>query len=155
MAVFMLVIQSQNRFDLDMADWASALGYAKVLCWMLAATSAVIFWREGFKEDKLLSYGVPGFFGALSLVPTIMALTSLRGPLTFVGLSDTMQGIADAFKPMHYGLPVLAALVLLALGLIFLVALGVYKNRAPLIITLAVLALSIAARALAGARKSA
>jgi tetratricopeptide (TPR) repeat protein len=141
MAVFMLVIQSQNRFDLDMADWASALGYAKVLCWMLAATSAVIFWREGFKEDKLLSYGVPGFFGALSLVPTIMALTSLRGPLTFVGLSDTMQGIADAFKPMHYGLPVLAALVLLALGLIFLVALGVYKNRAPLIITLAVFAI--------------
>ena len=141
MAVFMLVIQAQDRFDLDMADWSSALGYAKVLCWMLAATSAFIFWREGFKEDKVLAYGVPGFFGALSLVPTILALTSLQKPFNFSGWSDTMQGIADAFKPMHYGLPVLAALVLLALGVIFLGALGVYKSRAPLMITLAVFAI--------------
>jgi tetratricopeptide (TPR) repeat protein len=141
MGLFMLVIQSQDRFDLDLADWASALGYTKVLCWMLAATSAIIFWREGFKEDKLLSYGVPSFFGALSLVPTIMALTSLRGPMSFVGWHDTMQGIADAFKPMHYGLPVLAALLLLVLGAVFLVALGVYRNRAPLIITLGVFAI--------------
>jgi tetratricopeptide (TPR) repeat protein len=138
MALFMLVIQAQDRFDLDLADWASALGYAKVLCWMLAAISAIIFWREGFKEDKLLSYGVPSFFGALSLVPTLMALTSLRGSLTFIGWHDTMAGIADAFKPMHYGLPVLAALLLLALGVVFLAALWAYRSRAPLAITLAV-----------------
>ncbi len=141
MALFMLDIQSQDRFDLDLADWASALGYAKVLCWMLAATSAIIFWREGFKEDRILSYGVPGFFGALSLIPTIMALTSLRGPFSFSGYHDTVAGIADAFKPMHYGLPVLASLLLLALGVIFIVALAVYRNRAPLIITLAVFAI--------------
>jgi tetratricopeptide (TPR) repeat protein len=141
MALFMLVIQSQDRFDLGMADWASALGYAKVLCWLLAAISAIVFWRGDFKEDKLLSYGVPGFFGALSLVPTILALTSLQGPFSFSGLSDTVQGIADAFKPMHYGLPVLAALVLLALGVTFLVALWTYRNRAPLVITLAVFAI--------------
>ena len=141
MAVFMLVVQSQDRFDLGMADWASALGYAKVLCWMLAATTAIIFWREGFKEDKMLAYGVPGFFGALSLVPTILALTSLGKPFNLSGVSDAAQGIADAFKPMHYGLPVLAALVLMSLGVIFLVALGVYKTRAPLSITLAVFAI--------------
>ena len=141
MALFMLVVQSQSRFDLDLADWASALGYAKVLCWMLAATSAIIFWREGFKEDRLLSYGVPSFFGALSLIPTILALTSLRGPLNFSGVRAAANGISDAFKPMHYGLPVLAALVLLALGVAFLVALGVYRNRAPLVITLAVFAI--------------
>jgi tetratricopeptide (TPR) repeat protein len=141
MALFMLVIQSQDRFDLGMADWASALGYAKVLCWMLAATTAIIFWREGFKEEPMLAYGVPGFFAALSLVPTILALTSLNKSFNFSGLPDTIQGIADAFKPMHYGLPVLAALVLLGLGVIFLVALGVYRNRAPLIITLAVFAI--------------
>ena len=35
-----------------------------------------------------------------------------------------MQGIADAFKPMHYGLPVLASLVLLALGVIFICGAG-------------------------------
>jgi tetratricopeptide (TPR) repeat protein len=141
MAVFMLVIQSQDRFDLGMADWASALGYAKVLCWMLAATTAIIFWREGFKEDPMLAYGVPGFFAALSLAPTILALTSLGKPLNFSGVPDALHGIADAFKPMHYGLPVLAALVLLALGITFLVALVVYRSRAPLIITLAVFAI--------------
>jgi tetratricopeptide (TPR) repeat protein len=141
MAVFMLVIQSQDRFDLGMADWASALGYAKVLCWMLAATTAIIFWREGFKEDKMLAYGVPGFFGALSLVPTILALTSLSKPFNFSGLPDALHGIADAFKPMHYGLPVIAAFVLLGLGVVFLVALGTYRNRAPLTITLAVFAI--------------
>src|SRR6185312_10065764 len=118
MAVFMLVVQAQDRFDLDMADWSSALGYAKVLCWMLAAISAIVFWREGFKEDKLLAYGVPAFFGCLSLV-----LTSLGKPFNFSALPDTLHGIADAFKPMHYGLPVIAALVLLALGVVFLGAL--------------------------------
>jgi tetratricopeptide (TPR) repeat protein len=141
MALFMLIIQSQDRFDLDMADWGVALGYAKVLCWMLAAISAVILWREGFKEDKLIAYGIPGFFAGLSLVPTILALTSLKSPFNFSGAPDTIQGIADAFKPMHYGLPVLAALVLLALGVIFLVALGLYRTRAPLIITLAIFAI--------------
>ena len=141
MALFMLVIQSQNRFDLDMADWASALGFAKVLCWMLAATSAIIFWREGFKEDRLLSYGVPSFFGALSLIPTIMAFSNLRGVKDFNGFRETMHGITDAFKPMHYGLPVLAALLLLALGVVFLLGLATYRNRAPLIITLAVFAI--------------
>ena len=141
MAVFMLVIQAQDRFDLDMADWASALGYAKVLCWLLAAISAIIFWRESFKEDRFLSIGIPGFFGALSVVPTILALTSLQNPLTFSGFHDTMQGIADAFKPMHYGLPVLASLVLVALGVAFLVALWVYRTRAPLVITLGVFAI--------------
>jgi tetratricopeptide (TPR) repeat protein len=141
MAVFMLVIQSQNRFDLDKADWASALGYIKVLCWMMAATSAIILWREGFKEDRLLAYGVPGFFGALSLVPTILALTSLQKPFNFSGFPDALHGIADAFKPMHYGLPVFAALILLGLGAIFVISLVVYRSRAPLIITLAVFAI--------------
>ena len=141
MALFMLVIQSQDRFDLDMADWAAALGYVKILCWMLAATCAIIFWREDFKEDRLLSYGAPGFFAALSLVPTIMALSSLRPPFSFGGVHDALGGIADAFKPEHYGLPVKAALIILSLGLIFLVALCVYRSRAPLAITLAVFAI--------------
>jgi len=141
MAVFMLVIQAQDRFDLDKADWASALGFAKVLCWMLAATSAIIFWREGLKEDRLLSYGIPGFFAGLSIIPTIMALTSLERPLRFIGVHDTAQGISDAFKPLHYGLPVLAALLLIALGVAFLFALWTYRNRAPLAITLCVFAI--------------
>ena len=143
MAIFMLVIQAQDRFDLDMADWASALGFVKVFCWLMAAISAIIFWRENFKEDKLIAYGVPGFFGALSIIPTILALTNLKSPNFFslTGVPDTLQGISDAFKPMHYGLPVLAALVLLALGVAFLVALWTYRTRAPLIITLAVFAI--------------
>lgn len=143
MALFMLIIQAQDRFDLDMADWSSALGYIKILCWMLAATSAIIFWREGLKEDKVIAYGVPTFFGALSLIPTILALANLRKPHLFAitEIPSTLQGIADAFKPLHYGLPVIAAIVLLALGVIFLIALGTYRSRAPLIITLAVFAI--------------
>jgi tetratricopeptide (TPR) repeat protein len=141
MALFMLIIQAQDRFDLDMADWSSALGYAKILCWLLAATSAIILWREGLKEDKLIAYGVPVSFGILSLVPTVLALTSLRNPLTLSGLTDTLQGISDAFKPMHYGLPVHASLIILALGIILLVALWLYRTRAPLAITLAVFAI--------------
>ena len=141
MAVFMLIIQAQDRFDLEKADWGMALGYFKILCWLLAATSAIVFWREGLKEDKLLSYGVPTFFGALSLIPTIMALTSLEKPWKLTGVGETMAGISEAFKPDHYGLPVLAALVLLALGFLFVAALFAYRNRAPLIVTLAVFAI--------------
>jgi tetratricopeptide (TPR) repeat protein len=141
MAMFMLIIQAQDRFDLDKAEWANGLGYFKILCWLLAAASAIIFWREGLKEDKLLSYGVPTFFGALSIIPTIMALSSLEKPIKFNGIALTMAGISDAFKPAHYGLPVLAALLLLALGLIFVASLWMYRNRAPLIITLGVFAI--------------
>jgi tetratricopeptide (TPR) repeat protein len=141
MAVFMLIIQAQDRFDLEKADWGMALGFFKILCWLLAATSAILFWREGLKEDKLLSYGVPTLFGALSLIPTIMALTSLEAPWNFSGIHEAGAGIRDAFLPAHYGLPVLAALLLLALGLLFLGALWVYRNRAPLIITLGVFAI--------------
>ncbi len=141
MAVFMLIIQAQDRFDLDKADWGMALGFFKVLCWLLAAASAVLFWREGLKEDKVLSYGVPTFFAALSLIPTIMALTSLESPWNLSGIHETLGGIRDSFLPAHYGLPVLAALLLLALGLIFLAALWLYRNRAPLIITLGVFAI--------------
>jgi tetratricopeptide (TPR) repeat protein/uncharacterized membrane protein (UPF0136 family) len=141
MAVFMLIIQAQDRFDLEKADWGMALGYFKVLCWLLAATSAIIFWREGLKEDKLLSYGVPTLFGAFSIIPTILALTSLEKPIRLVGVKATLDGIGDAFKPLHYGLPVLAALLLLALGLIFVAALWAYRSRAPLAITLAVFAI--------------
>jgi len=141
MAVFMLIIQAQDRFDLEKADWGMALGYFKVLCWLLAAASAIIFWREGLKEDKLLSYGVPTLFGAFSIIPTILALTSLEKPIRLVGVRATLEGIGDAFKPAHYGLPVLAALLLLTLGLIFVAALWAYRSRAPLAITLAVFAI--------------
>jgi hypothetical protein len=138
MAVFMLVIQSQDRFDLDKADWASALGYIKVACWLLAATGAIIFWRK-----RIVAYVICGIFAVLSLVPTLMALSSLQWPprFDFVAWADARQGIADAFKPMHYGLPVYASLMLIGLGVVFLVALWRYRTHAPLAITLVVFAL--------------
>ena len=56
-------------------------------------------------------------------------------------LSAVISQTGTAFKANHYGLPVFAGLILLAMTLVFLAAVALYRGRAPLAITLGLFAL--------------
>ena len=64
------------------------------------------------------------------------------GPDGQFGLTDIPHLIAHAFAPNHYGSAVIASLILIAMPVLFLVALGAYKNRGPVAITLALFCLA-------------
>ena len=88
-----------------------------------------------------------GFIGAL--VAVVLAVYCLQdacgklyyGPAGEISLSQLPHHIAMAFDKDQYGLPVFANLLLLAIPLILLGALAVYRNRGPVLILLALIAL--------------
>jgi len=55
-------------------------------------------------------------------------------------LSQLPYWLGQAFEPGQYGMPIFANLILIALPLIFLGALAVYRARAPLLVTLGLFA---------------
>jgi tetratricopeptide (TPR) repeat protein len=57
-----------------------------------------------------------------------------------VPLRELPHWVAQAFAPGQYGLPIYADLILLALPVIFLGALAIYRARAPLLVTLGLFA---------------
>ncbi|HEX7654018.1 MAG TPA: DUF2723 domain-containing protein [Verrucomicrobiae bacterium] len=59
------------------------------------------------------------------------------GPDGQFGLSDIPHWIGRAFAPDQYGLPVFANLILVAIPIIFIIALLAYRNRGPVFIVLA------------------
>ena len=69
----------------------------------------------------------------------LMDVTSKHyfGPAGNLGFSELPHWIAQAFAKNQYGLPVYAALMLVILAAVFVCALLVYRQRAPLAITLA------------------
>ncbi|MGA2173389.1 MAG: DUF2723 domain-containing protein [Verrucomicrobiota bacterium] len=58
-----------------------------------------------------------------------------------IGLGELPHWIAQSFAPDQYGSPVIASLLLVVLTLVFLAAVGLYRNRAPLAIALGLFAL--------------
>jgi len=79
--------------------------------------------------------------GGMALALACVCLWDTAGKL-YLGLAgevkvaDLPRWVAQAFAPGQYGLPIYAGLILLALPVIFLGALAVYRRRAPLLITL-------------------
>ena len=64
------------------------------------------------------------------------------GPNGQFGLSEIPHWIAQAFTKDQYGLPVFANLILVALPIIFLIALKLYRTRGPVAILLALFAVT-------------
>lgn len=58
------------------------------------------------------------------------------GPAGRVSISDLPRWISQAFTKNQYGLPIFANLILVGLAFAFILALLVYRNRAPLLIAL-------------------
>jgi tetratricopeptide (TPR) repeat protein len=84
-----------------------------------------------------------GLNGVMSLanVPDSMAGHGFKNVLNVLGsVADLPGWVAKAFQPGQYGLPIYAGLILLAMPVIFLAALAVYRKRAPLLVTLGLFA---------------
>jgi tetratricopeptide (TPR) repeat protein len=88
-----------------------------------------------------------GFIGgAVTSVLALYCLVSVMGKLYYGpageigGVTEFFHGIARAFDKNQYGLPVFANLILVATPLIFIAALLLYRNRAPVVITLCIFA---------------
>ncbi len=62
------------------------------------------------------------------------------GPPTALSLGETFHLIGQAFAPKQYGAPIFADLILVALAFAFVVALVLYRQRAPLLLTLGIFA---------------
>jgi len=94
--------------------------------------------------EKFRSWGLIG--GVIATVLALYCLVSAIGKLYFgpageVGsLSEFFHGIVRAFDKNQYGSPVFANLLLLAMPLVFIAALLLYRNRAPVLITLCIFA---------------
>jgi tetratricopeptide (TPR) repeat protein len=109
--------------------FAMMIGYGLILLAAYVATHYANFRR----------WGIVG-----SMVAIVLALYCLKdatgklffGPAGEVSLSQLPHHIAQAFAPGQYGLPVFANLILLAIPVILLGALLVYRRRGPVLILL-------------------
>jgi Flp pilus assembly protein TadD len=89
-------------------------------------------------------WGLAG--GAAALLLAFVCLWETAGKLYLgfdgaASLMDLPHWVAKAFEPAQYGLPIYAGLILIALPILFLLALAVYRTRAPLLATLGLFAL--------------
>jgi tetratricopeptide (TPR) repeat protein len=105
----------------------------------LALTAACMATQYG----RFRRWGLVGGVAALALA--CICLLQATGEL-YTGqegeasLGQLPHWVAQAFAPGQYALPVFANLILLALPAVFLVALAVYRTRAPLLVTLGLFA---------------
>jgi thioredoxin-like negative regulator of GroEL len=124
----------ENRafFTASHAVVAIMIGYGLALMAAHMATHYEKFRRWGF---------------AGSVVATLLAFFCLSdatgklyfGPAGQVGFFELPHWIAQAFTKDQYGLPVFANLILLAVPIIFIIALVVYRQRGPVLILLCLL----------------
>ncbi|HZL14195.1 MAG TPA: DUF2723 domain-containing protein [Verrucomicrobiae bacterium] len=82
--------------------------------------------------------------GAIAILLALYCLVDRMGRLYFgpAGTIGTVHeffyGIVHAFSKNQYGLPVVSSLILVAMPITFIIGLLVYRNRAPLLITLCI-----------------
>ncbi len=62
------------------------------------------------------------------------------GPPSALTVGELFHWIGRAFAPQQYGLPIFADLILLVLAFMFVIALVVYRERGPLLLTLGIFA---------------
>jgi tetratricopeptide (TPR) repeat protein len=110
--------------------FAMMIGYGLAL---LAAYTATNY-------QKVRTWGfVLGIFAVALAVYSLqdVAGSLYQGPGITARISELPQNIAYAFKENHYGLPIFANLILLAIPVCVLAAFAVYRQRGPVLIMLA------------------
>ncbi len=119
-------------------DAPAMIAFAKVITVLVAA--ACIFFANRHKQmgDSLIFRTIAA---ALMLCSFGLTLVIVMGEkISPAGLFTFVTTLFKAFEPGQFALPVLANLLLLGLTLLFLAGLLLWKNRAPLALTLAIFA---------------
>jgi tetratricopeptide (TPR) repeat protein len=138
-AVFTLIISSQDLLSNALDTHAISLnGFGKIFCWLVIGLCLVFARQERFQHDRPMFWGIAGFFGLCDVALTVITL--FHNTLSLTGLHDFVDGLVASFSPNQYALPVFAGLLLLALVLIYLAAVFLWRNRAPLVLTLGLFA---------------
>jgi tetratricopeptide (TPR) repeat protein len=122
-------------FTASHAMFAMMIGYGLTILSAYIATHYAKFRRWGF------------IGGGIALVLAIYCLMEATGKVFYgpageIGLSQLPHHIALAFAKDQYGLPIFSGLILVALPVIFLLALLVYRQRGPVLILLALFAIT-------------
>jgi len=122
-------------FTASHALFAMMIGYGLTILSAYIATHYAKFRRWGF------------IGGGVALVLAIYCLMEATGrvfygPAGEISLAQLPHHIALAFAKDQYGLPVFSNLILVALPVIFLLALLVYRQRGPVLILLALFAVT-------------
>ena len=122
-------------FTASHALFAMMIGYGLTILSAYIATHYAKFRRWGF------------IGGGIALVLAIYCLMEATGKVFYgpageISLSQLPHHIALAFDKDQYGLPIFSGLILVALPVIFLLALLVYRQRGPVLILLALFAIT-------------
>ena len=111
--------------------FALMIGYGLTLLAAYVATHYAKFRRWG-----LIGGGIAVILAVYCLLDATGKL--YYGPAGSISLSQLPQHIAMAFDKGQFGNPVFANLILLALSLIFIIALFLYRSRGPVLILLGI-----------------
>jgi thioredoxin-like negative regulator of GroEL len=143
--LMMLLNPTPDKASADLIKVFLCSSHTIVACLIgygLALTAA--FMATHYRKFRL--WGLLG--GALGVVLAITYVWDATGkhyfgpagPPTLLSPSELVGWIAQAFAKNQYGLPIYANLLLLVIALAFVVALLVYRQRAPLFIALSLFA---------------
>ena len=140
--LMMLLNPTPDKASADLIKVFLCSSHTIVACLIgygLALTAA--FMATHYQRFRL--WGLAG--GVVAVVLALFCLWDATGkhyfgPAGTVTLSELPRWIARAFAPNQYGLPIYANLLLVGIATAFVVALVVYRERGPLLITLSLFA---------------
>lgn len=119
-------------------DSPAMIAIAKVIIIIIAAVCIFLSNRPKQTGDHLVFRIAAGAFMALSFLLTLIIIMGEK--FSFGGIGEFFSTLAKAFAPGQFAMPVHANLLLLGLTIVFLAAVIIWKNRAPLALTLAIFA---------------
>ncbi len=111
-------------------EQSSLTGFAKILCWGLAATCLYLRRRPERGGDFMMLPFVGGLAALLSVGLTLATLLANKPGME--GFGAFFKALATAFRPDQYAAPVIASLILLGMITVFLLAIFLRRARAPL-----------------------
>lgn len=119
-------------------DSPAMIAIAKVIIILVAAVCITLSNRPKQTGDRQVYRTIAGSFMAVSFFLTLILVMGEK--FSFGGIGEFFRLLAVSFAPGQFALPVHASLLMLGLTIVFLVAVMLWKTRAPLALTLAIFA---------------
>jgi hypothetical protein len=127
----------KNYADIG-TDAPAMLAIAKVVAVLIAAVCLFMSKQSKRIADQPVFRGVAGGIMLFSAVLTLVIVMGEKISLSGLGTFASM--IFKVFEPGQFAVPVLASLLMFGLTVVFVLGLVVWKNRAPLALTLGIFA---------------